>query len=482
MIEPDKPYFTQSLDALKVGDRRLAASLLQKQLEEGRTSRKNLPSVFTLATHIGEMELAIDASRQAILPGSVESLVDYWGALASYGRWSEALADMATRPAPLQGHPLVLHFRGSIASQLGRFEEAEGLFRDALKLAPALGATWLSLAMIKKFAPGDDDIAAMERVERERSGPTQARAPLYYALGKASEECGDIDRAFSYYSQGAGLRAQQTPFNLQAFAAAADQVIRDYTPESIAALKPSGYRGSPSVFVTGLPRSGTTLTEQILVGHSAVADGGEIGVFGPATLPLLGLRLSDVQGYERRAQSPDPWAEIAQDYEQFVHTRFRTDRLIVDKSLGEALLTGFRLHSMPDAKIAWLRRNVEDVALSCYRTYFAVGQNWTCSLTDIADYMRIEQRLFDHWQAVFPGRILPVPYEDMAAQPAEWSKRLQAHFGLPFEEGIESKGNPERAVRTASAAQVREPISTKRIGQAQAFERHLEPFRARFFG
>jgi hypothetical protein len=139
------------------------------------------------------------------------------------------------------------------------------------------------------------------------------------------------------------------------------------------------------------------------------------------------------------------------------------------------------LHILPDARIAWLRRAPEDVALSCFRTYFATGLRWTWSLTDIADHMRPEDRLFEHWRALFPERILVVPYEELVSAPGKWSERLQRHFGLPLEPGLETLPREGRAIRTASVSQVREPISTTRIGQASAFERHLKPFRERYF-
>ena len=140
------------------------------------------------------------------------------------------------------------------------------------------------------------------------------------------------------------------------------------------------------------------------------------------------------------------------------------------------------LHSAPDVRIAWLRRDPEDVALSCFKTSFTTGLPWTWSLTDIAEMMRAEDRLFDHWTALFPERILVVPYEELAADPGAWALRLRTHFGLPVEQGLENVSREGRIVRTASARQVRDSITTGRIGRSAAFERHLAPFRDRYFG
>lgn len=481
MTAQTKPFFLQALDALKAGDRRGAAVLLERQIREGNTSPKNLSSVSQLAAHIGEIDLAIEALRLAIIPGSLESLLAYWASLATYGRSREALTSVERQPQSIQNHPSVLHFRATAATQFGRTEEAQALFRRAIGQIPTMTASWLSLAMIKKFRPGDADMAAMERLERQPGGDPAARAMLSYALGKAWEDCGEPDRAFESYAKGAAMRRRLEQFDASPFRAAADQVIRAFTPESLARLTPSGLDWRRSLFVTGLPRSGTTLTEQILLGHSAVGEGEEVNLFGTALFPTSGIGLENALAYQQQSSSADPWGEIGRDYAHFIDMRFRSAGLAVDKSLGQSLLIGLMLHALPEARIAWLRRSPDDVALSCFRTFFATGLPWSWSLTDIADVMKIEDRLFEHWRAVFPDRILTVPYEELVRSPATWAERLQQHFGLPVERGIETLSRSDRMIGTASVDQVREPISASRVGSAAAFERQLKPFRDRYY-
>jgi tetratricopeptide (TPR) repeat protein len=455
--------------------------LLGRQIREGNTSLKNLPSVAQLAEHIGEVDLAIEATRRAVTPGSIDSRLSYWAMLATYGRAQEASADIARQSAQVREDPSVLHVLGTIATQFGRFEEAQELFRRTLAKAPAGMQTWFALAMIKTFAPGDPDIAAMEQLERQPGAPPEARASLLYGLGKAAEDCGDIDRAFAHYSKGAALRRRDRSFDIERFRFLAETAINDFTPENLEKLHPSGFAGQRSLFVTGLPRSGTTLTEQILLSHSTVADGAELNLFGAALLPARGGSFEGALEYQRRSGSSDPWGEIGRDYRGLTDLHFRTSGLVVDKSLGQSLMIGLMLHALPDSRIAWLRRSPEDVALSCFRTYFATGLHWTWSLVDIADYMQVEDRLFEHWRALFAERILVVPYEELVAEPDVWAERLQRHFGLPVEAGLERSSRQNRAVRTASVGQVREPVSTSRIGRAAAFERHLKPFRDRYY-
>lgn len=481
MNDSSKPYFFQALDALRLGDRRGAAVLLGRQLREGNTAQKNLPPVSQLAAHIGEIDLAIDASRQWN-SGSLQSLLGVWALMGTYGRAAEALSEIGRLPASLQEHPSVLHVRGTIATQFGRFEEAQELYRRMLAKSPGSLQTWFALAMVKTFTPGDPDFVAMAELEKTAAtAPPDARSAFYYGFGKALEDVGEIDRAFGAYSQGAAIRRAQEPFDTQAHRLAAEQIIRDFTPANLAGLTPSAFERRRSLFVTGLPRSGTTLTEQMLVSHSAVAEGAELNLFETALMPLLGNSYANAARYSESGQA-DPWGDIARDYAHLVDVHFRSPELVVDKSLGQGLVIGLLLHSMPEARIAWLRRSPEDVAFSCFKTYFTTGLKWTCSLTDIADYMRAEERLFDHWRSVFPDRILVVPYEELVAAPAAWSEKLQRHFELPFEPGLEKTSRSGRSIRTASVGQVSEPISTSRIGGSAAFERHLQPFRDRYYG
>jgi tetratricopeptide (TPR) repeat protein len=479
--DASKPFFTQALDALKSGDRRGAAALLWRELREGNTSAKNLPSVAQLAANIGEFDLAIEASRRAVAPGSLDSLLAYWAMLGIYGRTQEALADIGRQSNAVLEHPSVLHCRGTAATQLGRFDEAQELFRRALARAPDMAPSWLSLAMLKKFDSGDPDIAAMERLERQPAQSAEGHAILCYALGKAYDDCGEPDRAFELFARGASLRRGSAQFDPAGISAAAQAIIREFNAENLNQLKPSGFAGQRSLFVTGLPRSGTTLVEQILLGHSAVADGEEVNLFWAAMIPARGIGLENARAYERRSGSADPWGEIARDYAHLIDQRFRTPELVVDKSLGQSLFIGPMLHSMPDARIAWLRRSPEDVALSCFSTYFSRGLPWTWSLTDIAEYMRSEDALFAHWSELFPDRILAVPYEELVQSPADWSERLQQHFGLPVEAGIEKASKAERTIGSASVSQARESISAARVGRSAAYERHLGPFRERYY-
>ena len=480
MNAPAKPYLVQGLDAFKAGDRPKGAQLLARELREGDGSRDAIEAVFRLASHISEIDIAVEAARRLAADGSIKALATYWSALASYGQSTAAVADIDQRPAGIREHPAAQFRLGAAATEVGEFERAQDHFRSALAKAPDFTAAWLALAQLKRFTPDDPDLAKMEQLQA-RANQADDRANLLYAIGKAREDIGDIDEAFRAYTDAGAIRRQLAAPDTEKFKDAATAAIADFTPSNLARLQPSRCNDGRSLFVTGLPRSGTTLTEQILRSHSAVSDGGEVNLFGAALISTLGIRFADAMAYQDRSTSGDPWGEIAREYGRLIDMRFRAPGLVVDKSLGQSLLIGLMLHSLPEARIAWLRRNPEDVALSCLRTPFAGGLSWTSSLEDIADHMRVEDRLFAHWRDLFGERILEVPYEALVTEPYSWALKLQHHFDLSEEPGLHERSSANRSVRTASVMQVREPITASRIGRSATFEQQLEPFRLRYY-
>ena len=475
------PLLNQAVERLKRGQRREAARLLDQDVRSGGPPTERWAGVSRLAAQIGEIDIAIAAARLAIDPPTLDKVLRYWATLATYGRSDEALADLARLPAQVQNHPAVLHFRGTIASENGDFAIAEELFRKAIESDPLPLASWFGLTTIKTFCSGDPDLAAMESLlgKIEAADP-ETRARFLYALGKACEDAGNSGRAFDRYAQGAALRRQMEPYDRVRADSIADKILSDFSSAALARLTPSQAATPRSIFVTGLPRSGTTLVQQILTAHSRVSDGGEVNLMHPALIPTLGLSFDSALAYQARSASDDPWGEVARDYAHFIDMRFRGDGLVVDKSLSYTLLIGLLLHSLPTARMILLRRDPADCALSCYRTYFTSPAPWSWSLADIAHHFRTENRLFDHWIALFAKQILVVPYEQLVRDPKPWIERILDHTGLEPEAQVQDFHLNQTTVKTASFQQVREPISTARVGQAASYGPLMDEFRQHF--
>ncbi len=484
MHRPPPPRLTQVIDAFQRFDRRNVAALIAEELREGPPSGVHWADVEAIANRIGEINFAIEAARRyaATEPRTLDRALRYCNALAARGRLDACVREIDALPAVVQQHPAVLQLRGSIATRLGDFTQAAAVLRQTVALAPQEGHHWLALAMIHKFAPGDPDLARMEAVAAQmRRTPAESQAPFFYALGKARHDCGDYDRAFAAYSEGAAK--MRAPFDAPAMERFVRAVIDDFTLENLERLTPSGCDSDRAIFVFGLPRSGTTLVEQILASHSAVNDGEEVNLFCYALIPAGDFSFRGGLDYQQRTAASDPWGEIARDYLSMLEQRFGREGRIIDKTLNHSLFLGFILHALPKAKVIWMRRDPQDTAISCFRSFFGTGtMPWSSSLADIGRHFRLEDALHAHWTRLFPERILTVPYEGLATDPKTWITRILGAAGLDLQAAPFAPHLRRRSVQTASVAQVREPITATRVGAAEKYRVHLQPFRDAYTG
>ncbi len=474
-----KPLVLQALDALNDQDRNKAVALLRLDIAQAPPGGKRWLGVAKLAATIGERGLEVEAMRRFFetQPQTLDHVLAFAEALSKFSHSADALRLLDGLPGQVQSHPAVLHFRGMAASESGNFESAQAFFRRALAEAPQLAQAWYGLATIKTFTPGDPDLLMMQAVRPQfDNAQAQTRSLFLYALAKALHDAGEYENAARTYSEGANLMRALQPYDGNAWQAFAANTIRDFTPASIARLMPSGCRSEHVLFVTGLPRSGTTLVEQILASHSSVTGGGEINVTDGAFLATGDNSFNAAMAYQAREDGSDPWGNLGRTYLDLVSQQFAQDGRVVDKTLNQSHLMGLLLHALPLARVIWLRRNPEDCALSIFRTHFRNSLPWTWSLADIARHMCGEDALFKHWTALFADRILTVPYEGLVSDPESWTHRILSHAGLSEEPQVFAPHLSTRSVMTASVAQVRAPISTDRIGSAAAYGQFMEEF------
>ena len=477
------------LDAIDLlegpADRRGAARLIAEELRQGAPTGQRWGSIHKLAQRIGEIDMALDASMRHAMtdPITIGALIQHCDNLTQMGRAEEAVALLDRVPAQAQDHPEILHFRGNQASQTGDFDTAQALLRRSLAGQPNSPQTWMALLMASGEKLGDEDLAKLRKAgDSLGTMEPRSKAAYYYALGRALVDRGEVAEGFAVYEKGAAIRRELEPYDRAAQEAHVAHILAEFTPEAMAKLTPSRFTGQRALFVNGLPRSGTTMTESILVAHSKVVDGSEVALVKPALLPVKGLTMEGALAYQQRSRSDDPWGDIARDYHHMLAMRFRKPGLVVDKTLSQSMFMGLLLQAMPDARVLWLRRRPDDVALSAYRSFFSSTITWAWSMEDIAHQMMLEDKLHAHWQALYPRNILTVPYEELVSAPAEWIPRMLAHCGLAVEPQVFDFHKAKRRVRTASIKQVRAPISTDAIGKADRFAEQLEPFRKAYYG
>ncbi len=479
--------------ALGARDRAGAAARLHTLVTSMARLDDKWDAVARMAALIGEVSLAREASERWAFraPEDLTRQIIHAGRLAELGQVKEGLAHVRPLLAAHADDPSLNHFVGTAKSQLGDTHGADAALRRTLAKWPTAGVTWLTLANLKTYRDGDADVAALTdviaRVEaRPGDLPPLARAQLLYAKAKMLIDAGDHDAGFDAVERGAALITPQRPYHASTDVRVVDDLISGFASgpgrgadqDADLGLTPSEASGSRAIFVMGLPRSGTTLVEQLLTHHSGVADGGEINLFSTALQPLNAPTLSNALASQ--AANPRVWNDAARVYDHLIAERFGPTGRIVDKTLINTRYVGLLRHVFPDARIIWLRRDPLDTAWSCLRTCFSQGLGWTFDQTSMAHAMAQEDRLHAHFSQADADAILTVPYEALAAEPETWSAKILAHAGLGDEKISRGFHRAKRAVTTSSVAQVRRPVSQAAVGAARPVAHRLAAFQAAY--
>ena len=472
----------QALEAFKARDRDRAAGLLGQVVALNPPLGGSWGPVSRLANAVGEVSIAIAAAERhaAVDPSNPTPRLNLGQMLAHNGRQHQAqtVGEALVRDQPQ--NPAAWHFLGTCTAQLGDNAGAIRDLRHSIALPRSgVGAAWAWLAITgaKTFKPGDPDIAAMQSLLNGlgRAPPDiEARSALQYALGKAWDDVGEIDKAFAAYADGAAIVDASRKVDPEETDAFVDDVIAGFDTGMLARLPKSKVTSTRPIFVLGLPRSGTTLVEQILVSHADVLDGAELNLFRVAAMPIRSFVPDAIEAFA--TADPTSFDRIGRAYLHLLDERFGPEGRVVDKTLNHSRYLGLIHAVLPNARFIWLRREPAGIAWSCFRTRFARSVDWSWSLAAIGRYFRGEDRLHAHWTQVMGDAILTVPYEDLVTDPDAWIPRIVAHAGLPWQDGLKDFHKTERAVSTASFAQVRRPMYTSSKEAWRRYETHLKPF------
>jgi len=348
---------------------------------------------------------------------------------------------------------------GHIYKTLGRRQESEAAYKAALQMQPASGEAYWSLADLKNYSFSEAEIATMQRSLAEDQHERSSRAQLLFALGKAFEQKKQFATAFQYYAQGNAIRRVDAPFDIEHFERRTARIRATFDAGFFARHRGGGYGDSAPIFIVGLPRSGSTLIEQILASHSSVEGTMELPNIINITRALAD-GTSDRDGYPEAARelSAQQWAELGRRYIDETAPLRKGRPRFTDKMPNNFSHVGLIAAMLPGATIIDARRHPMDCCFSNFKQYFAEGQTFSYSLEDLGRYYRCYLSLMDHWDTVLPGRVLHVQYEALVREPERNIRRLLEHCGLPFETGCLTFNLTQRSVRTASAEQVRQPM------------------------
>jgi tetratricopeptide (TPR) repeat protein len=401
--------------------------------------------------------------------------------LNKVGEFAESLELFAAVLKANPKHARIWMSYGHTLSTAGREADSIEAYHRCIELLPQCGEAWWSLANLKTYRFGEAEIAAMrEQLARDDLG-AEDRFHLHFALGTALEALRQYESAFEHYAQGNRLRREQISYSAADTSALVGRAKALFTPQFLAERAGYGAYAADPIFIVGLPRSGSTLVEQILASHSRVEGTMELPNIIAMVSRLIGRPAKDPGTRYATALAEltaERCRELGEQYLEETRIQRKLDRpFFIDKMPNNFLHTGFIHLILPHAKVIDARRHPMACGFSLYKQHFARGQNFSYSLEDIGRYYRDYVELMAHFDAVLPGRVYRVIHEELLADTESQVRSLLAHCGLEFEESCLRFYENERAVRTASANQVRRPISRSGVDQWRHFEPWLAPLR-----
>jgi len=392
--------------------------------------------------------------------------------LAFAGRLREAKAAFQKALKVDPRHAEALLGLGQIARTEGHFAEAESFIKHALKFEPKLPGAWAATTSIRRVTAADGDwLKGAEEIAASGISLWQ-EAELRFAIGKYCDDVEDFERAFQNYRRGNELlKKVSQKYDRQAQSSFADDMIRSHSREALARAADSGSASMKPVFVLGMPRSGTSLVEQIIASHPSARGAGELQFW-----------LDTGRAYRTELQQgilDEPVRKkLADNYLRILARHGRDALGVVDKATFNCDYIGL-LHSVfPKARIIYMRRDPIDTCLSCYFQNFSATMSFSMDLTDLADYYRVHQRLMKHWLTALPtGTVLEVPYEELVADQVAWTHRILNFLELEWDDRCLSFDKTERSVNTASAWQVRQKIYDRSVQRWRHYERFIGPLK-----
>lgn len=418
---------------------------------------------------------AADVARRAIRKGHKT--------FGIYNLLSQSLSDMGESTAALEAveagrrlHPdsaIAVSRLAELKQTLGLFDEAEAAFRETIALDPTRGESYRVYLMSKKIERDDPLIPEMQERFADETTPPTSRANFGFALAKVMEDQKRHDEVFRYLDPANALMRQEYPYDIGKRITHVDRLIASCRTVDWAQAEPASANGFAPIFVTGMPRSGTTLVEQIIASHSRVTGAGEVSVAPGKALALMGRE----GGVYRDAASftSGMYQSLGDDFESYMRGLHPGIDRVTDKSIQTFAYIGLLKMAMPEARFVVVRRDPRDNLLSIYKNVFPDGTHlYAYDVNDLAEYYRQFLRLVDFWRDVRPDWFYEVHYEDLVANPAQEAPRLIEACGLDWEDACLEFHKTERRVKTLSVYQVRQPMYKS---STRAWERYGEDIR-----
>lgn len=427
------------LEAPNDGTLKLFRARLLHALGQDRAALQDLPPLN--ATQSSPQLMAFRAEVE-------EGAGNFTAAIAALGH----LIDGAQKTTPLLAKRAVLH------QALGQFNEARTDLLAAIKANPADGELYRLLGAQHRFTKGDPLLGKMRKARTKTKSNSAAAAHLDFAISKALDDLDQPDQSFKHLLRANAIMRKLHPYDIQDRLSQLAQYKRAFA--SLPAAPTAEASTAAPIFITGLPRSGTTLVEQILSAHPDVTGGGEMAIFGTELRRILGDLAN--QPADKLDLTPQNLATLGHAYVDAAQTRHPQAARITDKSIQTAVYMGAVAAALPNARIIVVKRNPHGNALSLLRQVFQPGkQTFSYNLADIRAYQDSFDDIAAFWQTRLPDRVHTINYEDLVTTPEQTTRDLLAMAGLAWNDACLHPEENTRAVQTLSAVAVRKPINTR---------------------
>jgi tetratricopeptide (TPR) repeat protein len=434
-----------------------------------------------------DLDEAIDCFTQAlrINPADKQACQGLGRAQNERGNLDEAVAAyqqaIAIDPVNAEYHREL----GMVFSDHGEIEKAVSAHRKALEINPGSTEAYRSLTKNKKFTEYDDDMKAMESLFSTKGISDEDGVRLAFGLGKAYEDLGDFDKSMEFVIKAAGLKRKSYDYSISESQEQSDKIKEVFSPDFFSNHDGSGDPDRTPVFILGMPRSGTSLVEQILASHPDVYGAGELNdlvkVFESINKPV-DKKQSDTFPQGLLGLDSKAFADLGKQYIARIR-RYSADAMfITDKMPHNFLRIGFIRTILPNARVIHCTRDPMDNCLSIFKTYLLKGHRYSYDMSELGQYYKMYLDLMDYWRDTLPGLIYDQSYEELVRSQQEQVSKLLQHCGLDWNDACLDFHKTRRKVKTPSNAQVRRPIYSDSVQLWTRYEKQLEPLRAAIYG
>lgn len=445
--------------AFKTKDYNIAERLFIRVLELDPTfslAWDNLAKLFRIQNKLSK---SIPAFENLIKldPDNFEALVSLGTVYIKLSKYYEGinLYEKSLKIKP--ENPRVYLSLGHALKTVGEREKSETAYHNAIKYFPFSGEAYWSLANLKTYKFSQKEISNMELSINKNMHPNEL-IQMHFALGKAYESNNQFEKSFNHYREGNWLQRKQIKYNAEDYKISIDEIIDFFKNNNDIFKSKSSLNNDDPIFILGLPRSGSTLIEQILSSHSLIE--------GTQELPNIMAISRDIKlidqnnGYPKNllAINSSVFNDFGQKYIDETRWARSSKPFFIDKMPNNFVHIGLIKLILPNAKIIDARRNPMDSCFSCFKQYFAKGQHFTYDLDDIARYYKDYLRLMNFWNELFPGEIFTINYEDVINEPNQKITELLSFCNVEFEDSCLNFHKSKRPVKTASSEQVRQPM------------------------